>query len=275
MIGRHSPSIRARDADRAAVRARLDAAYADGQLSGTEHEARDARAGAADTLGELGELVADLQASPGVAAAAQVRAWGPRVFAGAVVAVAVVAGVATFRWVRADPPPAEAQQALYLDPAALHPVVVPTPSLVTRAGLEQYRADHLAAFGNTLVDEVNFFEQHASVTRSVPDVPDRTVSYTYRGGFDPDDAPRTRAVDTPVVDLASLDVDEIARYVAGAPQSVGVPDGTVGHIAVGFSYDQPSVRIFVRNAAGETGFLEVTPQGDLIELHRFENQGTR
>ncbi|OLL19741.1 MULTISPECIES: DUF1707 SHOCT-like domain-containing protein [unclassified Rhodococcus (in: high G+C Gram-positive bacteria)] len=275
MIGRHSPSTRARDADRAAVRARLDAAYADGQLSGAEHEVRDARAGAADTLGELDELVADLQASPDAAAAARVRAWGPWVFAGAVVTAAVVAGVATFRWVRADPPPAGAQQALYLDPAALRPVVVPTPSLVTRAGLEQYRADHLAAFGDALVDKVDFFEQHASITRSVPDVPDRMVSYTYRGGFDPDHAPRTRAVDTPVVDLATLDVDEIARYVAGAPQSVGVPDGTVGHISVGFSYDQPSVRIFVRNTAGETGFLEVTPQGELIELHRFENRGTR
>ncbi|PND50187.1 DUF1707 domain-containing protein, partial [Rhodococcus sp. ENV425] len=98
MIGRHSPSTRARDADRAAVRARLDAAYADGQLSGAEHEVRDARAGAADTLGELDELVADLQASPGAAAAARVRAWGPWVFAGAVVTAAVVAGVATFRW---------------------------------------------------------------------------------------------------------------------------------------------------------------------------------
>ncbi|MDM7490936.1 DUF1707 domain-containing protein [Rhodococcus sp. CSLK01-03] len=273
MIGRHSPSTRARDADRAAVRARLDAAYADGQLTGAEHEARDARADAAGTLGELDELVADLQASSDVAAPARVRGWRPGVFAGVVVGLAVAAGVATFSWVRADPPSAPQEAAF--DPAALRPVVVPTPSLVTRAGLEQYLADHLATFGDTLVDEVDFFEQHARVTRSVPGSPDRLVSYTYRGGFDADDVPRTRAVDTAVVDLATLDVDEIAGYIAGAPQSVGVPDGTVGHISVGISYDQPSVRIFVSNTARETGYLEVTPQGELIELHRFENRGTR
>ena len=273
MIGRRSPSTRARDVDRAAVRARLDAAYAGGQLTGPEHEARDARADVAGTLGELDELVADLRASSDVAAKARVRARGPGVFTAVVVASAVAAGVATFSWVRVDAPSAPLGPAL--DPAALRPVVVPTPSPVTRAGLEQFRADHLAAFGDTLVDEVDFFEQHARVTRSVPGSPDRMVSYTYRGGFDADDVPRTRAVDTAVVDLATLDVEAIAGYVAGAPQSVGVPDGTVGHISVDVSYDQPSVRIFVSNTARETGFLEVTPQGELIELHRFENRGTR
>ncbi|NKY60292.1 DUF1707 SHOCT-like domain-containing protein [Nocardia flavorosea] len=52
---------RARDIDRARTAGNLDAAYAEGQLSAAEYHDRIAAARVAKTLGELSDLVADLQ----------------------------------------------------------------------------------------------------------------------------------------------------------------------------------------------------------------------
>ncbi|MHC3370632.1 DUF1707 SHOCT-like domain-containing protein [Rhodococcus aetherivorans] len=61
MVSRHTPRTRARDIDRALVCGRLDTAYTDGQLDFGEHRDRTARAMSAKTLGELADLVRDLQ----------------------------------------------------------------------------------------------------------------------------------------------------------------------------------------------------------------------
>lgn len=53
--------LRARDIDRVGARARLDAAYEEGQLGAEEYHDRSERAGAARTLGDLDRLVGDLQ----------------------------------------------------------------------------------------------------------------------------------------------------------------------------------------------------------------------
>ncbi len=82
------PHLRAADADRAAVVARLDASLADGRLTLAEYEDRSARAHAARTHGELDELTTDLprparpqeQRSPvarAVYSGAWHGAWGP------------------------------------------------------------------------------------------------------------------------------------------------------------------------------------------------------
>ena len=54
------PHLRAADADRAAVVARLDESLAEGRLGLAEYEERSARAHAAVTYGDLAELTADL-----------------------------------------------------------------------------------------------------------------------------------------------------------------------------------------------------------------------
>ncbi|WP_280264993.1 DUF1707 SHOCT-like domain-containing protein [Nocardia wallacei] len=56
--------LRARDVDRVNTRARLDIAYEEGQLGADEYHDRSDRAAAAETLGQLHRLVADLQPSP-------------------------------------------------------------------------------------------------------------------------------------------------------------------------------------------------------------------
>lgn len=53
--------MRARDVDRVDTRARLDAAYEEGQLGADEYDQRSRRAQAAQTIAELAQLVGDLQ----------------------------------------------------------------------------------------------------------------------------------------------------------------------------------------------------------------------
>ncbi|MET9492540.1 DUF1707 domain-containing protein [Nocardia sp. NPDC006630] len=53
--------MRARDVDRVDTRARLDAAYEEGQLGADEYDQRSQRAQAAQTIAELAQLVGDLQ----------------------------------------------------------------------------------------------------------------------------------------------------------------------------------------------------------------------
>ncbi|MGX6509900.1 DUF1707 SHOCT-like domain-containing protein [Rhodococcus sp. SJ-2] len=61
MVRRQSPQTRVREGDRALARTRLDAAYADGQLTAEQWRDLVARAATATTLPELADLVRDLQ----------------------------------------------------------------------------------------------------------------------------------------------------------------------------------------------------------------------
>lgn len=179
--------------------------------------------------------------------------------------VAVVAGLVAFLWARPDPAPDA-----YTGFAAVEPVVIATPSPVTAEGMELFRDRYLAQFGDTLVDDGDLHDGHADFERAVPGSPNRMVAYTYRDGFEAARAPSTRPVDTPVFDLAAMDIPTIAGFVAGAPASVGVPDGTVDHIALTVENGEPVVRIYAGNEANESGFLEITPEGELLEVSRFE-----
>ncbi|MEV0294381.1 DUF1707 domain-containing protein [Nocardia sp. NPDC050710] len=67
--GSYPGRTRAREVDRAATVRVLDGARADGQLTADEHEAFTELAAAAKTLGELTELVSDLQRRADAAAA--------------------------------------------------------------------------------------------------------------------------------------------------------------------------------------------------------------
>src|ERR1700741_4193230 len=69
-------SMRASDADRAAVCAILDNAYADGELDADEHRQRCSSAMSAKTHIQLLDLLSDLQAPPRVYAAADDRGQG-------------------------------------------------------------------------------------------------------------------------------------------------------------------------------------------------------
>lgn len=272
MSSRYSPRTRARDADRADACALIDAGFADGQLDEDEHRTLTGLAAEARTLGELQTLVEDLQRPVGAPKDARPPVNRRHRFTAGVAVVAVAAAVACFVSVRGGGAPAadpsSGHDRAALDAAA--PLVVPTPNLVTTAGIALFIANYRAKFGDTIVDELNLYKAgHANVERSQPQQPNRLVRYDYRGGFTASAAPTTRKVDTPTVDLAALALDRFAGILAGAATSVGVPNGTVDYISIDNDSGAPTVSIYVGNTFNESGRIELAPSGEVRRVSPF------
>lgn len=191
-----------------------------------------------------------------------------RLFVVGVLVVSVVCGVATFRWVQPEPAASTAAEDTGSN-AVVEPIVVPTPRPATAEGIEQFRADLRERFGDAVVDEAYLSAEIASFDKALRDSPNRVVSYTYRGGISADRDPVTRDVDTPVFDLSTVDVPLLARYLAGAPQSTGVPDGTVNSISLETTEHGNVVRISVSNPAQESGSITLSPEGNLLSVSEF------
>lgn len=269
----YPPHVRARDDDRAATCVLLDAALGDGQLSDDDHRALIELAGAAKTLGELTELTADLQRAADTFDAPRPprsrRPW----FAIAVVAASVVAAVAAFAVV--DRPAESPVRSVTVDLGAVGSIVVPTPNLLTAEGITHFIGVYSAKFGDTLVDELTLFDEHASVKRAVPGQPNRQVEYVYWGGFDQRSEPATRKSDTPQFDLAALDVPAFGRLLAAAATTLRVADGKVSHL--GFDVDVPSrggapvpiISVYVGNEFKESAHLTATPAGVIVRSYPF------
>lgn len=279
--------MRARDIDRAHTAGKLDAAYAEGQLGAAEYHDRIAQARTAKTLGELSDLVADLQQAadspPTVAPSPPGPGRSGRYFAvltAAALAVAFGAYTLTGREtdsVASAPPPAAVAPAPVPEraPEEPEPLVFAPPNLVTGAGLAQFIAEYRERFGDTVADEIWLYPDHGDVERAVPGQPNRLVSYDYRGGFNQSDDLTTRPVDTPAVDLGTLDTDAIGRVLTDAPAIARVPDGVVTHMSFEIGtfppYDGvPAVSVYVSNSFDESGWLLAGVAGDVLRVWPFE-----
>ncbi len=268
---------RARDTDRAAATALLDAALADGQLTEGDHRALVELASEARTLGDLNELTDDLQRPVDAPAAAR----PPRSYRGPLVAAALLAAcalafaggfAAVHRSNDAPSGPAVAEA------GPVQPLVIPLPDLYTAAGISLFIEQYRAKFGDTVVDELNLYQGYAIVTRPVPGQPNRQARYDYRGGFQTDSSLTTRKTDTPTFDLATVDIAALGRLITDAPTTLRVPDGAISHIS--FEVDsvwmgrtstvQPAVSIYVSNSASETGYLEASPAGAILQASPFK-----
>lgn len=278
--GSYPGHTRARDADRATTRELLDLSRADGQLSAEEHEALTELAAEARTLGDLDDLVADLQRPPDIAPAPRPprshrREW----YRAAVAVAAVLAACGGFLAVTREAEPRSAAQAPPVaDLGTVQPVVVATPSLVTTEGIATFLRNYQRKFGDLQVDELYMHDAYASLTRAVPGQPNRKVQYDYRGGFAQSQEIQTRKTDTPSVDLAGLNVEVIGRALADAATITRVPGGAVTHFRVsvnglspgyGASAGQPVVEVYVSNAVKESGNFVLTPAGEVRRVSPF------
>jgi hypothetical protein len=272
VASRYPANTRARDVDRANTAAILDGAFGDGQLSQDEHRAMSELAAGARTLDELEALVGDLQRP----ADAPPDARPPRetrrhLFTAAVAAAAVIAAVGTFTLTDSDDAqaPTPAAQPASIDLGAVAPVVIPTPDLTTREGMTLFIDQYRAKFGDTVVDELNLYPQHANLERAQPLEPNRLVSYDYQGGFSPSRPATTRKVDTPIIDLAGLNVDALAEVAATAPTAINVPDAKVDYLGIDTDGATPIVRIYASNDFDESGMIVVTPAGSVLRVSPF------
>jgi hypothetical protein len=271
-----SPRTRARDLDRTEVCSALDAAYADGQLDGEEHRSRTAAAMAAKTLGELRALVDDLQLDqpmPELRERYPVPAAGrrgSRIGAAVVALVLVGAGFGIAKIVDGFSPsgtPGSVQGA----GVGVDPVVVGAVALQTPDGLRSFVESVRTEFGTTQVAEATVYPDYAVVYTPVPGAPARAQSSYFKGGFEAPSSAGGRDPDHPLVDLSAFDVDAILALVAGAGESLHVPNPTSCYMIIRDDGDGPSVSIHASNSdTGESGYLEAKPDGRIITVRPYE-----
>ncbi|WP_407107643.1 hypothetical protein [Rhodococcus aetherivorans] len=108
----------------------------------------------------------------------------------------------------------------------------PLPDLTSPQGLARFVEDYRAEFGDTLVDDLTLFPEHASFDRAVAGDPHRYLSYTFDGEFDSWSSPSTRPSDAVAFDLAGLELVAVSEMILGAPATLRVPDGRVEQVGV-------------------------------------------
>lgn len=283
---RQTPQTRARDIDRVNTCARLDLAYADGQLDASEHREFVARAQSAKTLRELADLVRDLQppvpdeVTPRAGTTSRTRRV--RTLAGVVAAVAVVIGGAVAVSSADDSPeppsaapagetaPADGASGSATDagPIVADPLVEAVRPLEP-GGLRQVVDGLRAEFGDTVAYELALYPKRAVAGRALPDAPDRIVSYGFDGGWQRSSTPTSsrfsgyRDFDAALIDAAALD-DLLVR----APGLLGAPDGTVTHVIIRDD-GTPTMNLYVDfgNDRGN-GYLKAAFDGSVLRGYR-------
>jgi hypothetical protein len=252
----------------------LDTAYADGQLDAEEYRSRTGAATAAKTLGELRELVEDLQLEkpmPELRERAPQRPVrrGRRVAATIAALVLLGAGFGMGRLTASASPPGADGTGVVAGGVAAAPIVVEPTALHTPAGLRAFIDGVRAEFGTTQVVDLTLYPDYASLEMPVPGAPARAQSYTYRGGFD-DPSDTSRQPDMPLVDLAAIDVDKILGLLTGAGESLNVQNPTTQYLTVRDTGGGPEIAIHADNKdTGASGYLEAKPDGTILTLRPY------
>ena len=266
---------RAKDSDRNDTCQILDTALAEGQLSMAEHGERVKTATNAATLGELQDLVSDLQTAN---APTQLRkpprrlpklpgGWGVRI---AMAAVLVVFGIAIGWGLYGN---TSSPLNFTSDPGAKSDgipaqVLTPPRQLHSLGGLTGLFTQMKDKFGDTTGYKLTVYSDYASLERPDPGEPRRVLSYSYRGGWD-DPSETSVGSDARVVDLGAFDVPALVGIMRGAPETLGIDPAEVEtvYLLIGPNSDMTAppesieMSIYVSPKFGSSGYIELN--GDL------------
>jgi hypothetical protein len=220
-------ATRAKDTDRQETCAALDNALNDGELSGEEHRERVSKATNAVTLGDLKQLLSDLQGStPTRLRAAKsnampaVRARGIGI---AVLVVSVLFGMGLGWGLYGN---TSSPLDFTTDPGAKPDgvaavVLTPPKQLQSLGGLTGLLEQARKKFGDTIGYRLLVYPTYASIYRPDPADDRRVLDYDYRGGWDdPTASPKTDK--TVAVDLSKFDVKTAVGIMRGAPETLGI-----------------------------------------------------
>jgi hypothetical protein len=272
-----SPTTRARDLDRSALCTVLDTAYADGQLDAAEHGARTTAAMAATTLGELRALADDLQVENALPPLRTPRpagapSRGRRITTGLVATLLFLGvgfGIGYASGASSASPSATAGIAAAPEDDVA-PVVVAQQGLHTRAGFTALVAATRARFGSTMVAEAVIYPDYAVITMPAPGAPARAQSFSYRGGFAEPSNAGTRAASDPLIDLGAVQVDPVLGLVAGAGETLAVPDPTSRYMIIRQDDGGPTVSVYASNEFSESGFVQARLDGTVMAVHPYK-----
>lgn len=258
MVSRHG-GLRARDSDRVDACALLDNARATGELTEVEHARRTALAMTARTFADLDALIGDLQIPRNLANAPLIRTerrnraqrW---IMAGAAVTVAALIG-AFFGWVTET----DTERA-------------GGPNLTTGQGIGGYLAVYQDEYGAAPVDEVSFYPEHVRVVRPVAGDGKTAEDLYYRDSRFKVSTTSPRSSGKESFPLTGIDLPKIAAILAGAPQTLNIPDGKISHISLGRasgSADTDPVFTVYVGDGGNNGNLTVSITGEPREISPF------
>ncbi|WP_448406063.1 DUF1707 SHOCT-like domain-containing protein [Mycolicibacterium sp. XJ647] len=276
--GWRTSGMRAKDSDRTETCQILDTALADGQLSMTEHGERVKAATSAATLGQLQQLVADLQ-NPKAAQTPMITKvvnrqvgqpvnWGIRA---AVAGVLVVVGIAIGWGLYGN-----SSSPLSADPGAqpdgITPVVLTPPrQLHSLGGLTGLLEQMKQRFGDTTGYSLTVYPDYAVLSRPDPAEDRRELNYAYRGGWD-DPSSSSRRSDATVVDLGRFDVKAVVGVLRGAPETLGIKpaDVTSTYLSVDPSRDPTTpgaltISVSVSSDYG-SGRIDMAPDGSVKRM---------
>ena len=284
MANGQTARTRAKDSDRTDTCQILDTALAEGQLSMAEHGERVKVATTAATLGELRSLVEDLQTSqqirgvpaqlltPRPPGTAGTRAgWALRL---ATAAVLVVLGVG-IGWglFGADTTPFNRAPDPGAAPDGIAPVVLAPPrQLHSLGGLNGLLEQMRRKFGDTMGYRMVVYPDYAVLTRADARDDRRTLSYSYRGGFD-DPSTSLKGSSDRTVDLGKFDVPAIVGVLRGAPETLNIkPDEvkstylTLDPAQDPTAPDALEISAYVSSEFG-SGYLSVNPDGSVKRIN--------
>jgi hypothetical protein len=273
---------RGKDSDRTDTCQILDTALAEGQLSMTEHAQRVKAATSAATLGELRALVGDLQTSnapvqlPTLRTPALARTGGSPALRLGIAAALLLLGVGIgIGWgmfgntgspfTRAPDPGAQ--------PDGVAPVVLAPPrQLHSLGGLNGLMQQMRTKFGDTLGYRIVIYPEYAVLVRADASDERRTLSYTYRGGWD-DPSSGAKDRDAVIVDLGKFDVPAIVGVLRGAPETLNIKpaDVTSTYLTLDPSGDPTNpagleISVYVSSDFG-SGYIALNPDGSVKRIN--------
>lgn len=280
MATKQSAFTRAKDSDRNDTCQVLDTALSEGQLSMAEHGERVKAATNAATLGELQDLVSDLQTANAPVRLPRLKkpvrlnlpgGWGLRA---AVAGVLLVLGIAIGWGLYGN---TSSPLNFTSDPGAksdgVTPVVLTPPrQLHSVGGLSGLLEQMKQRFGDTMGYRLAVYPDYASLTRPDPNEDRRVLNYTYRGGWD-DPSSSSKSGDDAVVDLSKFDVKTVVGVLRGAPETLGIKPADVTSTYLVFEQGQDplhpdglDVSIYVSSDYGG-GYIELDGAGTVKQVN--------
>jgi hypothetical protein len=239
-----------------------------------------ATATTATTLGQLADLVSDLQNSnapvkmPDLKKPARIGAGGGWGMRAAVAGVLVVLGVAIGWGLYGNTP---SPLNFTSDPGAKSdgiPAVVLTPpkELHSLGGLTGLIEQMKKRFGDTNGYRLIVYPDYASLTRPDPTEDRRELNYTYRGGW-ADPSTTSKSSDATVVDLSKFDAKAVVGVLRGAPETLGMKPADVKstYLSVDPSRDPTtpgalSIDVYVSSDYG-SGYIEMAGDGSVKQVN--------
>lgn len=281
-----SQRTRARRADRDRAIAAIDAAYADEQLSDTEHDDRISRALRAITLGELIGLTADLQVDQ--PASPTPHPPRPRV-AMVVASIVAVLGLAWGLTALNNGPDSTQPAAEPVAPDAVAPDEAPEApadelgeGLIlpgdpqTAAGFVAFRDAYRAVYGETLVYEMDLRADSVDLEVAFGDDPPRSreVEFTLDGLAGEAHEPVGRMDDAEPFDLADIDPRKLEENFIRARKELRVPDVDWAYASVTWEDDRPVIEYFaIGTYDNESGYLVADFDGKILRRYPFAPAG--